>query len=1213
MNIQRIKDTFSWFLEYVLIVSVILECNSVLMHGVVTESTVNFYYVIHAIIIASAVLLLALKLADTKTLKLFIERFLPILVVMELYAIMYFFLGVRTSPAHSAKKDFIVKFLLMLPVFSSLLFVERKGENKGNDRLLYKYSNVVCIMAFLNLIVYYMSTFHVDELESEIVYLRWYNGGVLSSLVNCLNICYLHPGTMAQSFNIHFLRDFGPFVEPLMFLIPLGTALFVELFLRGKDDKWCLWRCLLLSATIFTVQSTYGLMMLVIAWGLKLISFCNAKERKIVVIPAVALALLGCGYFVAYKFRTFNFELVLDRLMKNKHFTDYVYPLKAFLSKPLLAGGYLSNDLTISFFSEEALKDIGFSNSIAVVLGQGGIILGLLCILPFIIGLLQFFSKSNRQYALFIFGPLYLYTVTVFYYNYILILFFALGYSLLEIEKNKGGGKSFRLRVIQRDSIYGYGNSGNSFLENIKAFVLGSVWKMPILLIILSLLTISFGTGLWNICYKLLFYYQLSSGQSKIRVLYGIISIIALFAWCRVMTKEAETKKQKFIILLYTAIIQIGYAWAYGAIYSYVDTLIQLFLGDRELVRETLILMCYIVFLVIAHIIYIEISRAIAQRNAKRVMIPAGLVAFIGLCLVVGNIVFKHKLQQKLTLIETQVEPLRKVAEVKTGKLYSDELPVLYNVVISDVTYGAIRGEGYRIIENATILEPEEKELTVLFNEGFQVAQISDDHIIYSNDESVISEMTKEGYKFYRYYAFEREIDLEEAAELNGLEISDNNGEKALLIEGEEKSLKSGPYDVLQPGTYTVTFSFKINPDEYSDVPEETLIADVRTSHKNGQKIDQQLEVKKSEFDDRGCADVESIFTVSTVEDGYEYLVFGKEDYDVEIKKLTICQTPNSVTLTKYNVHQNPIYEAYYDEDGNPSYTEQGYAAVEKQYNSADIITIMKYLDENGNPKLTTNGYAEVHYEYDGKMQMIKESYYDEIGEMTTLPKGYSMIRYANDDRGRRIEYRYCDAKGQLTDQPNGVAMIRYSYNDDGRVIRCEYFDHDEEKAILSAGYCAEEYTYNDEGLIATIKYLGVDNRPVKCTDNLVSEIHFFYDEKCRIIRQEVYNTEGERSLTDSGYSALNYERDTNGNVVSEEYYGINDEKIRDTTGVWKVKRVYNDLNQKISEKYFGIDGKLVNVSEKYSMIDFIYNDDGILVKKIFKDKEGNVVEEQIA
>ncbi|WP_074649682.1 RHS repeat protein [[Clostridium] aminophilum] len=1316
MEIGNLKDKAENFLGYVLVTAIILECNSLLRLVTCEESSINMTYIFAMVIGGAAFCLLTIKLMNPEIRKAFKREFLPVLILLEGYVMFYFLFGVVRTGSIKSIADYAAKFIIVLPVLASVLFLDRKEGHAA--RLLNRFANVMSVIAFLNLIVYYTSTFHVNEVYSEQTYLHWYNRGNISSLVNCLNFCFLKPGAMAQSFKLQNLRDFGPFSEPLMFLIPLGTALFTVLFLCPETDKWRFWKQILLSVTIFTVQSTNGLLMLVIAWGLKFLSMCSKKEWKLSLIPVAAVIAAGAGYFVRYKAGQRSYGNVIEFIQKNKHFTDYVYAMKSFWHKPFLGGGYLNDDYILSFFEDNAKGDAGLSNTISVVLGQGGIVLGLLCMIPFVLCLLQLRSKENRNIAVWVLGPLYLYTVTIFHYRFLLILMLAFGYSLLEagrIRKNAGISteederdavaegwsasvpkkhkvtdhiitKGLQLRIVNSEPIAAYGANEGSFWKNLRAEFRNTGWKRPLALGIAAVVLVFYGTDVWNECFKLLYTFQLTIGQSALRVFYAVISLIACASWYhfvwdagsaasedtentlpmeehnstdtanRTLNAGSHRISGNFPGILYVTVCNVCYALFYPILYSYVDTATAIWLRDIELIRETLMLLMYFVFITAAQLLFANVSALMRKDEAepmanqnpdmnenqnqnrigspslnqnmirnqhqdqnrkpdrnpnskkKNLLIVSCIVSCTSVCLVIGVSV-NHLLDSKATLIADELEPMKKVLEVSDGKVYSDVLPVLYRRAIPGMSGSAAKGNGYRFCRNASILEPMGKELTPLFQEGYQVTKISEDSILYSNDENVITKLTGEGYTFYRYYALAREYEFNPIPLTDELNDQENVADDSLK-KGENGivySAQSG--DLLQTGRYTVTFELKSDLPGIENTDKDTVVCRAQITHGDGKTIDRTVDVTKGDFDEAGNAKIEIVLTTKTVTEKYEYLVKPETDYDVEADKVSVQQTPLQITLSKYNVHQQPIYEAYYDKTGTPTLTSKGYAARECSYNPADKVTEIRYLDAKNQPVMTTDGYAEVRYEYDSKMRVTKEACFDANGEPATLEKGYSSISYQYDSKGNRIEYRYCDAQGNLVNRTDGYAMMRYQYDDKKRWIRRTYYDRDENKVLLEAGYASEACEYNEKNQRTVIRYYGTEDEPI-LRPELYSEIHYRYDDKGRILRTEYYDTEGNRTKLKNGISAIEYERDGNGNPVYEEYFGTNDEKIAASSGVSSVKRKYNNKNQKISDSYYDIDEKPLLLSKKYSTIVYTYDSAGKLIKKTLKNPSGKVVGE---
>ena len=68
------------------------------------------------------------------------------------------------------------------------------------------------------------------------------------------------------------------------------------------------------------------------------------------------------------------------------------------------------------------------------------------------------------------------------------------------------------------------------------------------------------------------------------------------------------------------------------------------------------------------------------------------------------------------------------------------------------------------------------------------------------------------------------------------------------------------------------------------------------------------------------------------------------------------------------------------NEDGLPFLvTSKGYAMVEREYNSDQLVSLESYFDEEGAPVSSTAGYASVAREYDSSGRISYEAYFDTI------------------------------------------------------------------------------------------------------------------------------------------------------------------------------------------------------------------------------------------
>ncbi len=279
------------------------------------------------------------------------------------------------------------------------------------------------IIAGYNLIVFIAATLCPDIIQAQLFNNRWSGLGCLQGVVDYLDICCISPSDSRTVAGITFYRNIGMFTEPVMYSIPLITALFTEMFLRRIEERR-VWKWLVLLVSVAVSQSTLRMLLAVGAIGIKLIEGCKPKQRWLMVFPAIVLV-AGAVFMLLRQ------KSDLGGRSTAAHIEHYIAAFQEFLEHPLLGCGYFREDQIVAHFASKSNK--GLSNSIAVVLAEGGIFLGLFCMIPFFIGLTQIRSKNNKRVAMWTLGPLGLYCVTVFHFHLLLILFFAFGYSMLEI------------------------------------------------------------------------------------------------------------------------------------------------------------------------------------------------------------------------------------------------------------------------------------------------------------------------------------------------------------------------------------------------------------------------------------------------------------------------------------------------------------------------------------------------------------------------------------------------------------------------------------------------------------------------------------------------------------------------------------------------------------------------------------------------------------
>lgn len=175
------------------------------------------------------------------------------------------------------------------------------------------------------------------------------------------------------------------------------------------------------------------------------------------------------------------------------------------------------------------------------------------------------------------------------------------------------------------------------------------------------------------------------------------------------------------------------------------------------------------------------------------------------------------------------------------------------------------------------------------------------------------------------------------------------------------------------------------------------------------------------------------------------------------------------------------IYSStYYDENGRPTSDESGVAEYINEYRDGNLMS-KKFLDTEGRLTFSTQGYARVDYEYDSSGLKIWERYYGDEGKRVNIPDGYSAVRYEYDSRGVKNRQTYYDAEDHYAIQAD------------------EY-------------YCyAKEYDYDSRGNIVHIRYIKLDDsRYQDMLDRQVKDIYYEYDKHGNETKLYRINSRGE-------------------------------------------------------------------------------------------------------
>lgn len=404
---QNALDILIKTIEFVLILTVILDCNSVyrLRWGWNFEPHLLALWVANV----SAYLLLVLWIIKDKT-NFECVRDMKALILIS-------FLMITEYNAFFVQKldsGFVGYFFFFVTAMVLLYQVYRK--NGKPFHLLFLMEYVILFIAIVSVILWIGSS--ILELWGRNSDLKVFWGGIYFD-ANYLNICIRR-----WVFDGDLTKNLGIFVEPPMFGLFLGFGLYTELFLKKKSNVAIVVSFLI---ALISCRAILAIMLALLALVFLFAELIWHKKFAKILIPVMAI--LGCiavaGLFI-YKMKTGWGSLAT-------HIDDFKAALQCWLHYPIWGCGYDREMPIQEFMSDFRSNNLGLSNSAAVVLAEGGIVLFAFYFLPFLFMMLAFFKK-NRKFAFWGAGMFLFWVVVIFHTRLFIFFLLALGYSMVKFK-----------------------------------------------------------------------------------------------------------------------------------------------------------------------------------------------------------------------------------------------------------------------------------------------------------------------------------------------------------------------------------------------------------------------------------------------------------------------------------------------------------------------------------------------------------------------------------------------------------------------------------------------------------------------------------------------------------------------------------------------------------------------------------------------------------
>lgn len=404
MNKLMNNNFFCELLQYLIVIIVILECNSI-------YSQIYGYHLITRcimVVLASVSLIYLIKQKKTKT-----NKNIFVFIIYDILCSLFMIINTNSISGYGV---IILVFLMFLPLLMIYLSSLTNDELK---KLIKKFIDVVIVISIISII------FWVVILLFKL------------KPTNYIKIVWAKPYSVIQSyFNIYFntqdvwwitgtslMRNTGIFTEGPMYSAILVVALIFNNILNFENTKSNFIKTCVLFITMLSTISVTGIICSIIIIVTNVREYAlSLKEnyRKVFAIGLVII--LICMAPIVFKFLSKK----LETSSAGHRNMDIRNGLNVFLEEPLLGNGInherrTENDYKVGY---------GYSNTIIPVITDGGILLGIIYVLPMILLVIEGCKKKKINYLVFASIFIILLFTTLIQYRLIMMFLISISYCL---------------------------------------------------------------------------------------------------------------------------------------------------------------------------------------------------------------------------------------------------------------------------------------------------------------------------------------------------------------------------------------------------------------------------------------------------------------------------------------------------------------------------------------------------------------------------------------------------------------------------------------------------------------------------------------------------------------------------------------------------------------------------------------------------------------
>lgn len=311
----------------------------------------------------------------------------------------------------------ILYYFINFPLLLVIILLLRE-QNKLQTWLI-NFINIITLLAIISLFFWILVSNLNIIAPTDYLINKWSDGDIVASYYNI----YFETQRTSILDNV-IVRNSGIFAEAPMWNLILSLALMIQtLFVEGKKYK-----TIILVITIITVFSTTGIYILGLMAAYRII-FKTSGWKKYVSLTFLPILILLSSIVWEDKSETASASIRFD---------DYRAGIQAWFENIFLGSGFSNAIRVIEGHMNQAIRpNLGYSNSLFVILSQGGIILFILYFLPMLIIIVN--RKYSYNIKFFVLLMMIILSTAIFADTYVFSFIVGLMYSIAligELEKN---------------------------------------------------------------------------------------------------------------------------------------------------------------------------------------------------------------------------------------------------------------------------------------------------------------------------------------------------------------------------------------------------------------------------------------------------------------------------------------------------------------------------------------------------------------------------------------------------------------------------------------------------------------------------------------------------------------------------------------------------------------------------------------------------------